>query len=766
MKAGLPFLRNMLVAALLYGLFAEWLRPLVEMADMTDVHRLVPFLGAVAFYMIIDAWGMRGAAAWPLKLAFTIGWIGYWFRPDAFADGSWWFAFPELFLEDVRALGAGQLLVSPETRTFVFLCGWAALVYAVYRIVADRGQALWFVGATLGFLVLLQLWPGLDTGAGVLRASAMGLLLLTVQQGTKWERLLGSRFAEGRAAALARIAVGALCAGAVLAAGYGLSAGKPSEPSPVPLERWAAWARAAAERGGLVEAAATTAAVGYGADDSRLGQAVTPNDEVAFIAYSERPTYWRGGSRDVYTGQGWRSSALDPTAATFRAGSAAAGEQAIEQRIDVRSPALERTLFAGGRVLRLPELTGPSGERVSDIHIRYDPEDDSYFVGTSSVRLASYRMTTALPAFDSAALLEDAAPAERDPSERYLQLPATLPARVRELARDIVADAPDHPYAKAQAIQAYLWEHYRYTLDTARPPDGADFVDDFLFEQKAGYCNHFSTAMVVLLRAVGVEARWVKGFAPGTPDPSSPNTYVVRQADAHAWVEVRFAKAGWVPFEATPAAAAEGVEAGFGGLDAMPANMLLPEGAKLTGRPAAALAAAASATPEAAAEHPASPAAALLASVQSGLRGAAAQAEAALDAAKSRLPHEWTPLLAHAVIGGAAAALAAYAAYGLARLLRRVRASAAPPAGDAPSRRASPSRRRLDRLWQRIYRRYGPRRPHETLRDYAARLPADSPEAREALLALVRLDEAVRYGGGGARVPSRWLEDVWRKIAK
>ena len=77
------------------------------------------------------------------------------------------------------------------------------------------------------------------------------------------------------------------------------------------------------------------------------------------------------------------------------------------------------------------------------------------------------------------------------------------------------------------------------------PPRGTDFVDDFLFVTGEGYCNHFSTAMVVLLRAEGIPARWVKGFSAGSPDPEVPGRYVVTQGDAHSWVEVYFpAQAG------------------------------------------------------------------------------------------------------------------------------------------------------------------------------------------------------------------------------
>ncbi|TLS52119.1 transglutaminase domain-containing protein [Paenibacillus antri] len=761
---GSPFLRNLFVTVLLFGLFSEWLRPLASMAEATDMYRLLPFLGALAFYMAIDAGRLHGAIGWPLKLVFTALWIGYWFQPEALSSGRWLLDFPALVLEDASGLLSGVWLVSPETRTLLFLAGWAALAYAVQRIVTERGQALWFVGSTLLFLVLLQLWPGLDTTGGILRSAAFGLLLLTTQHGTKWERLLGNRFAESRGAALSRIAAGALCAAIALGSGYGLSAREPAAVEPVSLERWADWARSAAtSRGEGTFASALPAATGYGVDDSRLGRAVSPDDALAFTATTELATYWRGESKDVYTGRGWRSSALGETAATFRAAEAPEGAVVISQQVDVLSRALERNVFAGGQVLRFPELTDDDGARLSDIHLRYDAEDGSYFVGTNAVRLGSYRMETALAASDPSALVADGSPETDISSARYLQLPGSLPQRVRDLARDIVRDVPAHPYLQAVAVQSYLQEHYRYTLETDVPPEGADFVDHFLFDAEEGYCNHFSTAMVVLLRSIGVEARWVKGFAPGTPDPDRPGTYAVRQSDAHSWVEVRFADAGWVPFEATPPASAEGVEAGFAGLGAEPANMLLPQGTVLAAAAAAATATAsatASAGDEAETGGGAASAEAWLASARERLRGGLDAAAAAFDAAARRVPREWAAPLGWALAGGATAAAALGAAFALARLVR----GAAPGYAAFP---APPQRRRLDRLWRRLYRRHGPRTPEETLRDYAARLPAETPEARAALLELVRRDEAIRYGGGSGRpVSRRWVKDVWRTIAK
>ena len=75
-------------------------------------------------------------------------------------------------------------------------------------------------------------------------------------------------------------------------------------------------------------------------------------------------------------------------------------------------------------------------------------------------------------------------------------------------------------------------------------------ADYFLFDLKTGYCDYYATSMIVMARAVGLPARLVIGYANGDYDPVKAE-YVIREADAHSWVEVYFAGAGWVEFEPT-----------------------------------------------------------------------------------------------------------------------------------------------------------------------------------------------------------------------
>jgi len=134
-------------------------------------------------------------------------------------------------------------------------------------------------------------------------------------------------------------------------------------------------------------------------------------------------------------------------------------------------------------------------------------------------------------------------------SDRYLQLPVSLPDRVRELALTITHDATT-PYYKALAIENYL-RTIPYDQKISRPPFGSDGVDYFLFEVQKGYSTYFSSAMVVLLRSVGIPARLVAGYTHGDWNPQE-NVFVVKDQHRHAWPEVYFPNYGWVEFEPTP----------------------------------------------------------------------------------------------------------------------------------------------------------------------------------------------------------------------
>jgi transglutaminase-like putative cysteine protease len=134
---------------------------------------------------------------------------------------------------------------------------------------------------------------------------------------------------------------------------------------------------------------------------------------------------------------------------------------------------------------------------------------------------------------------------------RYLQLPDEVPERVHRLAHTIAATATN-AYDRAAAVEAYLRQTITYNDDVAAPPPDRDAVDYVLFDLRQGYCDYYASAMVVLLRALGIPGRMAAGYAQGEYDYAK-RAFVVRQRDAHAWPEVFFPHYGWVEFEPTSA---------------------------------------------------------------------------------------------------------------------------------------------------------------------------------------------------------------------
>ncbi len=105
------------------------------------------------------------------------------------------------------------------------------------------------------------------------------------------------------------------------------------------------------------------------------------------------------------------------------------------------------------------------------------------------------------------------------------------------------------------AVQTYLAENYQYTLAPGKTPANRDFADYFLFENRKGYCIHFATAATVLLRAMGIPARYAEGYIANQSDlthPDSDGYASIKDSRAHAWTEVYIPLYGWIPVEMTP----------------------------------------------------------------------------------------------------------------------------------------------------------------------------------------------------------------------
>jgi hypothetical protein len=139
------------------------------------------------------------------------------------------------------------------------------------------------------------------------------------------------------------------------------------------------------------------------------------------------------------------------------------------------------------------------------------------------------------------------------PDDRYLQLPEGT-KEVATIAQKIVLGATS-PQEKVHRVIAYLQNNYRYSLDPKRDKQFGP-MEDFLLHSREGYCEHFATAATLLLRAAGVPTRLVCGFLQGEWN-SLGRYFMVRQRDAHTWIEAYLPGYGWTTFDPTPAGEAK-----------------------------------------------------------------------------------------------------------------------------------------------------------------------------------------------------------------
>lgn len=144
--------------------------------------------------------------------------------------------------------------------------------------------------------------------------------------------------------------------------------------------------------------------------------------------------------------------------------------------------------------------------------------------------------------------------------QRALQLPNSLNPRAQQLAQQWRAEAQDDQALVARALRYFNQAGFQYTLEP--PLLGSNGVDDFLFTTKQGFCEHYASAFVFLMRAAHLPARVVTGYQGGEFNAYG-NYYIVRQSDAHAWAEVWLSGQGWVRIDPTAAIAPARVQTGL-----------------------------------------------------------------------------------------------------------------------------------------------------------------------------------------------------------
>ncbi|HYX53664.1 MAG TPA: DUF3488 and transglutaminase-like domain-containing protein, partial [Candidatus Limnocylindrales bacterium] len=272
---------------------------------------------------------------------------------------------------------------------------------------------------------------------------------------------------------------------------------------------------------------------------------------------------WRGLSLANFDGQRWWNPTEEHRFYGMPAGSLDVS-QAFTVPPESGQPPRRRISTLGYKVVMEPLgldlfFLAPAPMKISgDYRVVELMADGAVYNRAPAVSESGFTEPQPIGAYTAESDTRDPEPLVRDSRSRrypahienvYLELPRLDP-RIPKLAEEITADAPSN-YAKARTIDDYLHSNFGYTLQLPgnRPRDPLAY---FLFERKKGHCEYFASSMTIMLRTLGIPARVVNGFRGGEYNDLT-GSYIIRQRDAHSWVEAYFPEAGWVTFDPTPA---------------------------------------------------------------------------------------------------------------------------------------------------------------------------------------------------------------------
>ena len=242
--------------------------------------------------------------------------------------------------------------------------------------------------------------------------------------------------------------------------------------------------------------------------------------------------YWRGMTLDYFDGTSW----LDTIKKRDRVSKyenifvilPASLDNAIVQKIFIE-PIDSDVIFGLGSIAGI------------EIDLR------SMFTDSAGAVFAPEKSPKRL-AYTAYSVLEESAAS--DNISDYLQFPSKL-EKIGKFTGEITKNSKTD-IEKASKIENYLKTNYKYSLKTSPPAAGINPIENFLFNSKTGYCEHYATAMALMLRHAGIPSRIVTGFAGGEKNKYG-GYIIVRQSDAHSWVEAVI-DGKWKRFDPTPPA--------------------------------------------------------------------------------------------------------------------------------------------------------------------------------------------------------------------
>lgn len=529
---------------LVFFLLAEWLSPVIELTSTGHRTVFLVFIGAGLLLSYLKCpWWISG----PLKILYILWAVGYIFLENSFFGEGLWTTLTEDFGKNFSALADQNWNGTTDIfRTILFFVLLWMAVYLLHYWVGFRSSIFLFYALTVIYIAVLDTFTTYPGNAAIIRVMVIGLVLAGLLHLARWSRR--HEFSVNSEKALFFIGPLVVMVGiAAITAMYLPKAG-PIWPDPVP------YIVSYSGQGGSGTAGNGVGRIGYGVDDSQLGGSFVGDDSPVFTAEVTDGQYWKVESRDTYTGKGWEMSGEAEEVTVYTDGETLATDFEVgpEEDADRAAVSMQQSFPFALYPYGLESLSMDEGA-----NYEYNTADQRIetFRNGEMLEPTSYAAAYSEPAFSLSALRattrEDLAGLTLE-FDRYKQLPSDLPERVRELANEITADAGS-VYDMTTAVERYFGSNgFEYSQTDIPVPEGnQDYVDQFLFETKRGYCDNFSTSMVVMLRSLDIPARWVKGFNEGEEIGGGSDFYQITNNNAHSWVEAYMPGVGWMVFEPT-----------------------------------------------------------------------------------------------------------------------------------------------------------------------------------------------------------------------
>lgn len=538
-----------------YGciLLLEWVRP-IDHLTTTDHMKLFMFYMVIVF--TVSFFKVKKILQWLINIILVLFFVNRFHYDIGFFQFKWIIIFISHLFENMVWLITGQLNeLTYEFKTFLFILFLSINVYFI-NFFLNRNWIFYLLLLTVLYISILDSFTDYEAKFAIIRTVLLGFTTMSL---LIFDNLLDKGRVHYYSEYIKKWMI-PLVSMIILFVLIGSLAPKPS-----PIWTFPNWSFKVSNQDGNGSGGGTKT-VGYDSDDAFLGGSIKSNDSPVFQYESNQRTYWKMETKDTYTGRGWVDS--ESTQRPLKKEDFVmlnTYPDTIETKIETAKVKIDDNyqyhyiMYPEGITKVVNILPFESGINVFKLDTAI--ERISYFKNSIPEIPASFEVEYEIPRYKAKDLIKtvklDSNLINATFYQNYTQLPANLPKRIGELAQQITTGKTNW-YDKAKAIENYFDQaEFKYTQkNVAFPSPNEDYVDQFLFDTKTGYCNNFSSSMAVMLRTLGVPTRWVKGFTGGnfvnnSKKDTSKQIYEVTADNAHSWVEVFLPNQGWVSFEPT-----------------------------------------------------------------------------------------------------------------------------------------------------------------------------------------------------------------------